>query len=184
MTPQDSNSSQNAASTKKTALIVGAVGVLIIAAVIAWVLVARHNDQTASQTDKDHPPYQTDGQRKNANKSGANGDQKAGTPSSGSDNQSAQTGSSSSQNIVSAISIKDMAFSPASATVKKGAPLTWTNNDSMPHAIAMADSSQTGPHSPQLKTGESYTYTFSKTGTYKYICAIHPSMTATITVVE
>jgi plastocyanin len=36
--------------------------------------------------------------------------------------------------------------------------------------------------SKALDTDEEFTYTFSKPGTYKYFCSLHPKMTATIVV--
>jgi plastocyanin len=40
-----------------------------------------------------------------------------------------------------------------------------------------------GPlNSPAMNTGATFSYTFTKVGTYRYLCAIHPFMTATVTV--
>ncbi len=82
---------------------------------------------------------------------------------------------------VTSIDITAAAFSPATVTVKKGTTITWTNKDTTDHAIAEADS-LSGPHSPQLKPNDSYTYTYSTPGTYHYQCAINPALTGTVTV--
>jgi hypothetical protein len=37
-------------------------------------------------------------------------------------------------------------------------------------------------HPPTLSQGQTWSYTFSKAGTYSYICSIHPNMTGSITV--
>jgi len=75
------------------------------------------------------------------------------------------------------ITIHDFAFDPATVTVKKGATVTWTNDDPVPHEIK----SETF-NSGVLNKGQSYSFTFSDTGTFTYTCAIHPSMSGTVTV--
>ena len=80
-----------------------------------------------------------------------------------------------------AVSIMNFAFSPASLTVRAGTTVTWTNKDSDAHTVTSQGSG--GPlASAALSTGQSYTYTFTKPGTYSYLCTIHPFMTATVTV--
>lgn len=78
-----------------------------------------------------------------------------------------------------AIDIKNFAFSPANLTVRVGTTVTWTNRDSDAHTVV----SSNGPlHSPTLDTGDTYRYTFTKAGTYSYLCSIHPFMLATVQV--
>lgn len=80
-----------------------------------------------------------------------------------------------------AVSISGFAFAPASLTVKAGTTVTWTNKDSDAHTVTSQGSG--GPlGSAALSTGQSYSYTFTKPGTYSYLCTIHPFMTATVTV--
>ncbi|MEY9927561.1 plastocyanin [Catenulispora sp. GP43] len=80
-----------------------------------------------------------------------------------------------------AVQIMNFAFSPAALTVKAGTTVTWTNKDSDAHTVTSQ-----GPGGPlgsaALATGQSYSYTFTKPGTYSYLCTIHPFMTATVTV--
>jgi plastocyanin len=79
----------------------------------------------------------------------------------------------------SAVTIKNFAFSPATVTVTKGDTVTWTNQDSAPHTATAKDGSfDTG----NLKKGASGSHKFTKTGSFAYICAIHPNMTAKIVV--
>ncbi|MEK7085473.1 MAG: cupredoxin domain-containing protein [Patescibacteria group bacterium] len=79
-----------------------------------------------------------------------------------------------------AISIKDFAFSPASKTVSKGTKITWTNKDNAPHTVMSDD--KNGPKSQLLNQNSKYSFIFDKTGTFKYYCSVHPTMTGTITV--
>lgn len=89
-----------------------------------------------------------------------------------------QTGSSPVM-AKNAVTIQNMAFSPASLTVKVGDKVTWTNQDSVGHSATADDNSfDTGV----IAQGQSGSTTFSKAGTYTYHCKVHPSMTATIIV--
>lgn len=81
------------------------------------------------------------------------------------------------------VSIADMAFSPAAITVKAGSTVTWTNNDSVAHTVTENDG-QDGPSSSPLSPGQSYSFTYKKAGTYKYICTIHTYMNGTVTVTQ
>lgn len=79
------------------------------------------------------------------------------------------------------IAIQNYAFSPAAVTVPLGSTVTWVNQDAVPHTVT----STSGPasfDSGQMTSGASYSATFKTAGTYKYYCADHPQMTATITV--
>jgi plastocyanin len=78
-----------------------------------------------------------------------------------------------------AVTIKDFTFSPAPVTVKLGAAVTWTNQDPFDHSIKSADGTFT---SQPLGQGKTFTATFSKAGTFAYICGIHNSMKGTVVV--
>ena len=81
------------------------------------------------------------------------------------------------------VSIENFSFSPATLTIKSGTKVAWINQDSVPHQI-VADSASnlSGLISGALSQGQSYSFTFTKTGTFGYHCQIHPSMTGTIIV--
>lgn len=81
-----------------------------------------------------------------------------------------------------AVEISGFAFSPASLSVKTGTTVTWTNKDSTDHTVTV--DSGDGPKSSNIAQGQTYSFTFSKAGTYKYHCSIHPDMTATVTVTD
>jgi plastocyanin len=78
------------------------------------------------------------------------------------------------------VAIKNFAFAPAALTVKAGTAVTWINQDTEAHTVT---SQGRGPlRSSALSTGARYSYRFTTPGTYKYLCTVHPFMTATVTV--
>jgi len=80
----------------------------------------------------------------------------------------------------SAVEITNFKFSPASITVKKGARVDVTNDDSVTHTVTADDgnSFDTG----DLADGASKTISVSKPGTYAFHCTIHPYMHGTLVV--
>lgn len=74
----------------------------------------------------------------------------------------------------SAITIKDFKFSPATLTVRPGARITVTNDDSAPHTVTADDghSFDTGT----LQQGSSKTITAPSTGRFAFHCTVHPFM--------
>jgi plastocyanin len=76
------------------------------------------------------------------------------------------------------------AFSPATLTVKVGTKVTWTNMTQAGHTVTSDDSKSfdSGISNPIAASGGTYSFTFTKAGTFPYHCQIHPFMKATITV--
>jgi plastocyanin len=71
-------------------------------------------------------------------------------------------------------------FHPIKLTVAAGTKVVWTNNSDAPHTV-------TGTHgwkwaSNTFSQNHSVSTVFNKAGTYRYMCAIHPYMTATVVV--
>jgi len=79
------------------------------------------------------------------------------------------------------VAIRNFAFAPAALTVPAGTKVTWTNQDTDAHTVT-SDGSGGPLNSKALATGDTFSFTFTKAGTYKYLCTIHPFMTATVTV--
>lgn len=77
------------------------------------------------------------------------------------------------------VRIDNFSFSPAAITVKAGTQITWTNEDDIPHTVV---SDTKAFKSKVLATGERFTYTAGKSGTYPYSCSIHPNMTGKVVV--
>jgi plastocyanin len=78
-----------------------------------------------------------------------------------------------------AVSIVDFAFQPAMLQVASGTTVTWTNTGNAPHT---ATSDSGAFDSGQLTSGQSFSQTFDTPGMYTYHCAVHPFMTALISV--
>ncbi len=78
----------------------------------------------------------------------------------------------------SSVSIANFAFSPQSLTVKVGTKVTWTNKDSVTHTVT----ANGGAFGQTVLSSSTFSFTFTKAGTYSYHCAIHRNMTATIIV--
>jgi plastocyanin len=80
-----------------------------------------------------------------------------------------------------AVAIKNFAFVPTTLTVKVGAKVVWTNDDSDAHTVT-SQGSGGALNSKAMNTGDTFSYTFTSPGTYSYLCTIHPFMTASVTV--
>ena len=80
------------------------------------------------------------------------------------------------------MSIKEYTFTPESVTVKVGAAVRWLNDGTMAHHIksddAVFDAGNLAPASGDggygSTNGQSYSYTFTQAGTYRYHCENHP----------
>ncbi len=76
-----------------------------------------------------------------------------------------------------AITVQNFAFSPNPATAKVGEAVTFTNQDSVQHNIAV-----NGQESGPIGQGQSWTVKIDKAGTYPITCKIHPSMSGSLEV--
>jgi plastocyanin len=64
----------------------------------------------------------------------------------------------------------DDRFNPPSVTIKAGTTVIWVNRGADWHSVAAFDRSF---ESGQVAPGESFTYTFTVPGVYKFICKHH-----------
>lgn len=85
------------------------------------------------------------------------------------------------------VSITSSGFSPASVTVKAGQTVTWTNNDSRTHQPAVdphpVHSNLPGFDSaPGIAAGQTYSFTFTKAGTWAYHDHLFSFRTGTVIV--
>ena len=73
--------------------------------------------------------------------------------------------------------INDRMYNPDPVTVPVGGTITWSNASDEDHNV------RGGPfNSPALHPGNTFSFTFTKTGTIKYVCDFHPTMKGTIKV--
>ena len=76
------------------------------------------------------------------------------------------------------VSIDNFTFAPAQLTIKVGTTVTWTNHDDIPHTVVSAGKFR----SKTMDTDDSFSFTFTAAGDYKYFCSLHPHMTGMIKV--
>lgn len=71
-------------------------------------------------------------------------------------------------------------------TVQVGTTVNWTNLDVSGHTTTAGEPGElTGTwDSGTVSTGQSFSFTFGQTGTFRYFCEIHPFMQATVTVTQ
>ena len=77
------------------------------------------------------------------------------------------------------LKIDNFKFGPDKLTIVKGTEVTWTNQDDIPHSIVLTT---LGVRSDTLDTDKGFSYSFEKTGTFSYICGLHPFMHGQIVV--
>jgi plastocyanin len=93
---------------------------------------------------------------------------------------SASSQSTAKPVATNSVVLTNYAFSPSVITVKVGTKVTWTNKDDVHHTVT-ADSG-TGPASSDFGQGQTYSYTYTKAGTFTYHCVLHPYMHGTVVV--
>lgn len=92
---------------------------------------------------------------------------------------SQSSGSAGTPASGTALTIDNFAFTPASLNVKVGQRVTWTNKQQgVPHTVT-ADG---GAFDHPMPSGATFSFTFTKAGTFAYHCKIHSSMHGTIVV--
>ena len=77
------------------------------------------------------------------------------------------------------VSIDEMKFSPASLDIKPGDTVRWSNDDERDHTVTASDGSF---KSGNLRSGDTFEYTFKKSGKFSYTCSYHPRMKGTVNV--
>jgi plastocyanin len=77
-----------------------------------------------------------------------------------------------------AVSIDNFTFAPVEIKAKIGDTVTWTNRDDIPHTVVSAGKFR----SKALDTDNTFSFTFTEAGDYKYFCSLHPHMTGLIKV--
>ncbi len=73
-------------------------------------------------------------------------------------------------------------FSPATMTVKVGTTVIWTNNASVPHTSTSDAGSAVTWDSGLINPGSTFSFTFTRAGTFAYHCNVHAYMHGSIVV--
>jgi plastocyanin len=76
------------------------------------------------------------------------------------------------------VMIDNFTFEPQQLNVKVGTTVTWKNRDDIPHTLVSPGKFR----SKVLDTDNSFSFTFTAAGDYKYFCSLHPHMTGMIKV--
>jgi len=79
------------------------------------------------------------------------------------------------------VTIDNFSFVAPEITVAAGTTVVWTNHDDIPHTVT-ADGMPPSFRSHPLDSGEAFRMLFSKPGTYRYFCSLHPKMRGTVVV--
>ena len=69
--------------------------------------------------------------------------------------------------------MKNLNFLQSRIQVTVGTSVECKNNDPLPHTVTAVDKSF---NSGLINPGRTYSYTFTKPGTYSYFCTPHPFM--------
>ncbi|GLG02294.1 hypothetical protein Alches_23350 [Alicyclobacillus hesperidum subsp. aegles] len=96
-------------------------------------------------------------------------------------NAASSTGSSYAPSHIVQVSISDYSFSPSKITVPVGTTVVWTNNDLVVHSVTSGSGKPSGLFDHDVAPFATFSYTFTKPGTYPYYCKYH-SMSGTVVV--
>jgi plastocyanin len=88
-------------------------------------------------------------------------------------------GAVAAQDTSDVITIDNFTFTPKELTVAVGTTVKWVNHDDIPHTVVNKDKVF---RSKALDTDDSYSFTFTSTGTFDYFCGLHPHMVGQVIV--
>jgi plastocyanin len=77
------------------------------------------------------------------------------------------------------VSSDNFTFSPAEITIAPGTTVRWVNHDDIPHTVVEAGKAF---RSKVLDTDDSFSMTFTSSGSFAYFCSLHPHMTGKVIV--
>src|ERR1700730_5913445 len=76
------------------------------------------------------------------------------------------------------VTIDNFTFTPPELKLKVGDTVPWHHHDDIPHTVVSAGKFR----SKTMDTDNTFTFTFTAAGDYKYFCSLHPHMTGMIKV--
>jgi YVTN family beta-propeller protein len=77
------------------------------------------------------------------------------------------------------VAIANFAFTPAETVVPAGTRVVWVNDDGAPHGLQFKDGA---PGTDLLLPGAAFAREFAASGTFDYLCSVHPYMTGRVVV--
>ena len=89
-----------------------------------------------------------------------------------------------SQAATEIVTVRDMAFSPATVTIPAGGTVVWKFEDAIQHSTTSDAGSPKAWDSGILGAGATYTVRFDQPGTYPYHCTPHASMMKGVVIVQ
>jgi plastocyanin len=75
-----------------------------------------------------------------------------------------------------------LSFSPATITIAVGTTLVWTNSTTVAHTSTSDAGSAVSWDSGMINPGATFSFTFTRAGTFTYHCNVHPYMHGTVVV--
>jgi plastocyanin len=79
------------------------------------------------------------------------------------------------------VAVKNNAFSPTSVSIHKGDKVTWKwTQGGVGHNVTPANGGRGS--ATMSEKGSTFTKAFSKRGSFRYVCTIHPGMRVTVKV--
>ena len=79
------------------------------------------------------------------------------------------------------VTIEDFKFEPEKLNVRPGTKVTWVNKDDEPHSATSSEKPKRFD-SGVLDSAQSFSFTFTESGSFAYFCKLHPHMTGVIVV--
>jgi plastocyanin len=73
-----------------------------------------------------------------------------------------------------AVVINHFKYQPERLTIHEGDTVEWTNLDIVPHTATAVNRKPFD--SGRIAKGASWRFTFTRKGTYEYLCTLHPNM--------
>jgi plastocyanin len=89
-------------------------------------------------------------------------------------------GGTSKATSATKVDIKEFKYGPEAIEVKRGAKVSFTNEDSAKHTATSKP--QGAFDSGDISKGQTKPVTFDKAGTFNYFCVYHPTMAGKVTV--
>ena len=76
------------------------------------------------------------------------------------------------------VTIEGVAYQPSVLVVNRGDTVVWINKDPFPHTVTASAAFD----SHDIPAGATWRYVARKTGSFQYICTLHPNMQGTLRV--